>query len=327
MLHYDLRKDRRGPVRGGSFNREETGSEANNFREIKGHLYGYAQVSRGGGFNLERLGSSPAAESVPGVLVAMFATGDGGGQHLVGWYRDAECYAQAHDRPWKVYGGYNFKGDVASAVLLPPRMRERSPKPAGRLEGGFGQANVRYIHSAAGELDIQPWMRETIDWIRKYPGPNMLDGAEPDEVEHRSPSRGRGPRLSTAEKKAVEARAMGVAKKYFRGRGFDVEDVHRDHPYDLVCTKGRRSLRVEVKGTTGDPKTVEVTKNEVASAREETTKTVLFVVSNIELRETDDTWTGHGGVAWWIPAWRPRDDDLTPTRYRYALPSELRRAT
>lgn len=321
MRRYDLSRERNGPIRGGSYNVDDIGSEANNFSAIQGRLYGFAQVSRRlGGFNLVRLGSASSKGSVDGVIVAMFATEDVGGQCLVGWYRDATCHAESYDRRGK-YGGFNFEAEMDSAVLLP--LAERTLTPPDRLNGGFGQANVRYAYSQAGELELHPWMRETIDWIHRYSGPNMLKGAEAGEPPHEASSRGRHRRLSAEQNRAVENRSMRVAKKYFTVRGYDVEDVHRNHSYDLVCTKGKESFRVEVKGTTDDPISVEVTKNEVRSARDASHQTVLFVVSNIELRESDGRWRGHGGVAHWIRDWRPRDQNLEPISYRYELPKNL----
>jgi hypothetical protein len=52
---------------------------------------------------------------------------------------------------------------------------------------------------------------------------------------------------------SVEKQAMALARKYFEGNGWKVDDVSRlsgEHAgYDLCVTKGSKRLRVEVKGS------------------------------------------------------------------------------
>ncbi len=51
----------------------------------------------------------------------------------------------------------------------------------------------------------------------------------------------------------IEQKAISVAKRYLRNRGYAVEDVtrNREHRgYELVATKGDEALKIEVKGCT-----------------------------------------------------------------------------
>jgi hypothetical protein len=48
---------------------------------------------------------------------------------------------------------------------------------------------------------------------------------------------GQGFALTHAQRRAVELRAMLLAKQHFVKEGFDVEDTSSSHPYDLIVTK------------------------------------------------------------------------------------------
>ena len=54
--------------------------------------------------------------------------------------------------------------------------------------------------------------------------------------------------LSAPERKAVEMRAMAVARELLATDGYDVEDVSSKKPFDYRASKGELTLCVEVKG-------------------------------------------------------------------------------
>lgn len=322
MVWYDLAREPHGPVGGGSFNVDDIGSESNNFREYKGRLYGYVQPP-GAGFTLSRIAPRTTQDSLDDVLVLAYATVPGrGGQHLVGWYGGARCYAESQgNRPGRLYGIWNFEAPADRAVLLP--LGQRTLAAPTRHEGGFGQALIRYAHDKDGRIARLAWMDEAVAFVRRYRGENLLTGADPGELPDANGSRVQGWQSNPAARKAVEMHAMSLAAKFFRAKGYTVDaEVHRYHPYDLLCTHRRtgEALRVEVKGTTEAASSVMVTTGEVRSARADDLPTALFVVSEIELRETAKGWGARGGRAGWVPRWVPQDRHLEPTAYRYRLP-------
>jgi hypothetical protein len=174
--HYDSRLDGgEAAIGGGSFNEDDVGSEVNNFRPIRGYLYGYVQTgSLTLGINVPRIFGGQRGQPVANTLVLMYATKPGEkGQRLVGWYQDAICYPEHQgDRPGGVYGLWNYRAPVDRAVLLPIAERTRVAPP--REDAGFGQANVRYTISATGRNELHAWMKADIEYARAYSGSSLL---------------------------------------------------------------------------------------------------------------------------------------------------------
>jgi hypothetical protein len=144
-------------------------------------------------------------------------------------------------------------------------------------------------------------------------------GTEPD---------GDGGRLADpAQRRAVERRAVDLAKVHYELQGFDVEE--KGKPFDLLCTPrvvakpGTPFVHVEVKGSTSSAATVHLTKNEIADARQpgKDWRSDLYVVSRIELiRDDAGAWSGVGGVPEVHEDWSPDEDDLTATDFVYCVP-------
>jgi hypothetical protein len=334
---YDDQRDSEEPVAGGAYNEDEIGSEVNNFRPHKGKLYGFAQASNvTGGFNIGRIEPElRGSDSCPSVLVVSVARHQGAGsQVIVGWHRDATVMNQFHERPGNIYGGYNFACDADDAVLLPDDQRRfRVPKGAGAM----GQANVFYPTEADGRPRNTKWILEALRYIGSYTRTNLLTGTATRAVPGTSaPDLGlaladlgprssmaqaaAGIRLSADDRKAIELVAMARATRYFRARGYDVEDVHKTSPFDLLCTKrGEVDLTVEVKGTTGLGRKVIVTRGEVESARGR--RAALFVVADLTLSRHGKRVVVSGGEERCLLPWVPADADLTPISFYYDLPA------
>ena len=131
---------------------------------------------------------------------------------------------------------------------------------------------------------------------------------------------GQGYRLNPKERKAVENRAMKLAKKHYKNEGYQVEDTSRNHPYDLRCSTGKETIFIEVKGSKGSNDKIELTKNEVDCANEKDRKFELFVVSEIEIIDEDaETPKARGGKHHIIKPWKPKRKCLTPLKYSYDL--------
>jgi hypothetical protein len=133
---------------------------------------------------------------------------------------------------------------------------------------------------------------------------------------------GAGRQQDLAVRLAIEAHSMRWAQDHLESLGYDVVDVSRTEPYDLLAAYGEEMFAVEVKGSAGTATTVELTSGEVDRTLSPDAPTVLIVVDQIEWRRSSDgsIETSGGRPRVWRE-WRPANERLTPTRYRYLLPS------
>jgi hypothetical protein len=146
----------------------------------------------------------------------------------------------------------------------------------------------------------------------------VADSEEVRGVEARA--RGRGRRRASAEQNsAVENHAVATAITHFETQGWEVEDVGLLRSYDLHCTRGRRTLHVEVKGTTGPLSTIALTNGEVKLANERYPNTALFVVCEIKLDGTPRKPRPRGGGVHLEQPWRPIRSRLRAVAYSYRL--------
>ena len=139
-------------------------------------------------------------------------------------------------------------------------------------------------------------------------------------AKNRSGSRGQGYQHDAAKKKAIELRAMAVARDHYQGLGYKLQDTSANCPYDYECKIGSKTLRVEVKGLSGSLGDVTVSKNEVIDARSNECATDLFVVYSIALVEVREKgYEGTGGEKYIEENWAPEESKLTATEYRYSI--------
>lgn len=105
---------------------------------------------------------------------------------------------------------------------------------------------------------------------------------------------------------------------HYHRQGYEVSDVGSIESYDVLAINGNEEIHVEVKGSSGEAESVELTGNEVDHAR--TSNTHLVVVDRIEWwRLPDGAVATAGGRARRWELWSPSDALLRPTRYRYRL--------
>ncbi|WP_434434147.1 protein NO VEIN domain-containing protein [Streptomyces noursei] len=138
-----------------------------------------------------------------------------------------------------------------------------------------------------------------------------------------SPRRGRrgaGRQMDPEKRKAVELYAEAKAVTHYQDpeRGWTAHKVGK--PYDLRLEREGLERRVEVKGTTGAPTSVELTVNEVFHARDTRHTVDLFIVSDIKVTKTDGAYHCSGGDVLLLEDWQPAEEDLRPTRYQYLVP-------
>jgi len=317
--------DDKRPVGGGGYNRANIGHELYNFRPSGGRLYGYFQPHMAtNSVALERIGASARKqESLDDVLVVFFTRRETGGQVVVGWYRHARVnrhmVAQSPGKP-RGYGHY-ISARASDCVLLP--IEKRSCEiPNG--PGGTGQANVCYPRDSRGNAKNAVWMKRVLAFVDDYQGPNLLTAPEADaeagvaDVVERAlaQSKGQGFARTPEERRAIEERAMKLAKRYYEDLGYSANDVSKKRSYDYECTRGKETLHVEVKGTTTDGKFVILTNGEVTHACNGRNSCALFVVHSIKLRGRK----AHGGKQLVFDSWRISQDHLTPIAFTYRLP-------
>lgn len=127
---------------------------------------------------------------------------------------------------------------------------------------------------------------------------------------------GMAPRLTAAERRAVELRAMEVVTDLYRAEGYAVDDVSASEPWDLTARRGRQEWHVEVKGTTGDGRAVLITAGELRHARH-VSRPALAIVSAIELVRGRLPGARGGNLSVHLRPWDTYKGLLTPTVYRY----------
>jgi hypothetical protein len=133
-------------------------------------------------------------------------------------------------------------------------------------------------------------------------------------------SGGQGFISDVATKLAIEAAAMKAAQEHYEATAWTVKDVSAAKVgYDLLCERGDDRLCVEVKGTTQPPKSVLVSRNEVAFALANPQCAALFVLSDIRVSTQGGAPIASGGTPMVIEPWKVELERLSATGYNYAL--------
>jgi len=131
---------------------------------------------------------------------------------------------------------------------------------------------------------------------------------------------GIAPGLTSAQRKAIEDRAMLVAKEALTREHWKWEDTSKGHPYDLLAERGEIKMYVEVKGTTTAGERVVLTRGEVNHHRRNKAESALYVVSGIELGGTKEAPEARGGLLRSLSPWSIDDADLEPLAFEYSVP-------
>ena len=145
-----------------------------------------------------------------------------------------------------------------------------------------------------------------------------------DMVSTASGRRGQGFISDPAARRAVELRAMALAKEHYSRLFARVEDTSATRPFDLRCIDHDGvETRVEVKGGTSNLDEVRVTAGEVDNARGTQWSTDLFLVSNIEISSSPSGFQASAGEVRLITGWRPQAQDLKPLAFTCRLPDTI----
>jgi hypothetical protein len=150
----------------------------------------------------------------------------------------------------------------------------------------------------------------------------LFEGIDPS-ISSQSPATGtsgQGFGLSQAERRAVELRAMQVARALYEGNGWGVIDKSSSQPFDLLATKGVSKRFIEVKGTTGEGQSIVLTHGEVSHVRRNGEGCALVIVSGIVLESSNGEWQANGGaVTTHKDPWTIVETNLSATQYRYEI--------
>jgi len=136
---------------------------------------------------------------------------------------------------------------------------------------------------------------------------------------------GQGALADAKKRRALDKHAMDAARDYYK-KEWHVEDVHQTKgvlDLRLIHRVSGEVLRVEVKGSSKEASTVEVTRWEVERSRKEACE--LFVLDKIEYQDTGqgpDDYTCQGGRCR-RGQWCAEDKDLTAKTYDYALGADF----
>ena len=149
---------------------------------------------------------------------------------------------------------------------------------------------------------------------------SLFEGIDPSPSPRSKVTGGQGFGLSQAERRAVEIRAMQVAKELYERNGWKVIDMSLTNPFDLRAEKDGAKRFIEVKGTTGQGLSIVLTHGEVKQTRCNVESSALVIVSGIDLELRDGEWRAEGGiVSTHKDPWTLVEANLSATEYRYKV--------
>lgn len=213
--------------------------------------------------------------------------------------------------------GASKGGNSSKRIRLRVRVAEFSPEDAGLLADELARPDLPAVLLSPPPAQPRPEADPSAEARQIEEAVTQAAG----KTAHRG--RGQGFQVDQIVKVAVENCAMRAATEFY-GEDWDVEDVHGNQSYDLICRRGGEVKHVEVKGTTSDGTEVILTPNEVRHAREHP-DTALFVLSNIIVeRSQDGTVTTAGGDKHVYDPWPIDDGTLVPLGFRYLVPRPAR---
>lgn len=128
---------------------------------------------------------------------------------------------------------------------------------------------------------------------------------------------GQGWGLDQPARVAVELQAMSIAEQWLANENFIYKDVSSTDSCDFRAERDGESWVIEVKGTTGGPASILVTRNEVALHQARHPKNALLIVHGIKLGA--DRVSASGGTLLAICPWKLEESRLRPTAFEYRL--------
>lgn len=253
---------------GGSYVDENgRGDEMWNFQEKNGKYYGYVMTKNGTGIDLSQIifnqqwkigEESPAIIDV--VFIAKKPKELGGGQVVVGWYKNATIFHKKYrERDDDVD---NEMGYVCEAFAENCKILEISKRifSVPKEKGFIGQNNVWYARDANEKVI------EFKNKLRKYINEKM-------ESQISSPSIGNRKSHINPNKEqivAIEKTAVQKTWEFYESKGYELISVEADNVgWDIEATKAQDILLIEVKGHCGNIIQFELTPNEYSQLKKQ----------------------------------------------------------
>lgn len=213
-----------------------------------------------------------------------------------------------------------IREEFGSTTPFEPVMNLNAKAP---LPKTFEKATALAYRVPVGDLEervVEEFIILLTTWLRaiyeaQRIGRNLSGGAVAELTVEQivTPARGQvfsqGFGLSPGERRAVELRAMQLARAWLAAEGFHVTDVSATSSYDFEAKRAEEVMKIEVKGTTSDTAdAVLMTRREVELHQTEKGSTGLIVVSGIRLQHRGQELTADGGVVhadlgWDIDTW------------------------
>ncbi len=135
---------------------------------------------------------------------------------------------------------------------------------------------------------------------KELPGPAENHAARPDLIVRRE-------------------RALRVAVDFLQSKGFHAESGPAPAPFDLVCAKGSRRLRVEVQAPEEGQAALRFTREQIEAAGRADQPIALVVVGRLtHPASTGLPYTG-GMVVQFVENWKPVQQKLVPVVFEYPL--------
>lgn len=308
------------PRDGGSFNKDDVGSEHHNFLPFEGRYYGYARISHGGLLNLIRVAGATLSivdagsddEHVSDVCVALIAKNGAFGQVLVGWYRHAMLFASLQQHESRGY--FNWSCKKSDGVLLAPEDRTLII-PKGK--GATGQSAFTYSRDLQGErYRDRPFITQIRKFISSYTGKSGQYAGSATTAD--SIVRGQGFQWDVRFRQEIERHSMRVVERQLKKRYAIVKDVSKELSFDFLCTSGNgKQRKVEVKGTTTAGDSVLVSRREYDLARREHVD--LYVVRGINIDVDAGVALATGGEISVFADWGNGEINAKPVGYDIKL--------
>ncbi|MDH5717669.1 MAG: DEAD/DEAH box helicase family protein [Spirochaetia bacterium] len=171
--YYGLKGIER-PIGGGRFNKENIGSEHQNFaRHENGNCYGYIRTqSYSRGFDMKLFDDKPKKQ-MDGFTVILFSNNPYRGKlYVIGWYKNASILKKQQKRPAPLDDYYNFYANEESCILIP--QDNRIYQITNELHGISVSSNMAYSVNK-GELKPNKGIPEVIKYVENYTGQNWIE--------------------------------------------------------------------------------------------------------------------------------------------------------
>lgn len=162
-------------------------------------------------------------------------------------------------------------------------------------------------------------MLETGDAACQSLALDLAGGVTTSTLVEQPPERGQGFSTDSIVRRAVELRAMELTRAWLDENGWTVEDRSASESYDFLAKRDGATLFVEVKGTTGDGRIIQLTHLEVEFALAHQADMALAVVAGIRVARTEHEIDASGGVLVVRHPWAPSLGSLRPISYTCQL--------